>query len=665
MKFLYPQYLYALSLVAIPIIIHLFNFRKFKTVKFSNVKFLKDIKEKTKSQSELKHLLILLSRILAIASIVMAFAQAYIPVNENTLGKSTASVFLDNSFSMNAEGESGRAFNMAQNKALEIVKGYSSGDEFQYIDQNLLGRNQKIIDRKRFSEEVNKSSISASSHTLSTILKRQINLLNTSNHKKDLFIISDFEEGFFDPSALNLLDSSINTFLIPINTFKTDNIYIDSCWLNTPNPQANKNIQLFANIINTGQDIRENVAIKLFLDNQQVALSNIDILNEEIVSLDFMVKDTSWIDAVVQIQDYPITFDDNYHLSFKIKNNIKVLNIFANESNKDLNKLFNNDEYIDYHQASINNINYANISSHKLIILDGLNKINDGLLKSITTATTLGSSIVVFPSENTNLDTYNTFSTVLNTDNFVRLIDAPLKLKSINHNSEIFNEVFDKIDKNLNLPSVNKYFKLSRKKTLPRTGILTFENKEHFITEYKVNKGKVYLSSVGLDESFGNFTSHSLFVPILYNLASYAGGKQKIANLTSDNFITGFNNLNNQNTYRINKENFEFIPDYSNNSLWIYDQVKEDGHYLLKSDNTTLAHLAFNYDRKESQTNKYSFEKLSHITNGMPNINVVANTNKDLTSFISSRKNGQQLWLYFIVLAILFLIIETLLIRFL
>ena len=51
MKFLYPQFLYALALVAIPIIIHLFNFRKFRTVYFSNVQFLKSVKEKTKSQS--------------------------------------------------------------------------------------------------------------------------------------------------------------------------------------------------------------------------------------------------------------------------------------------------------------------------------------------------------------------------------------------------------------------------------------------------------------------------------------------------------------------------------------------------------------------------------------------------------------------------------------
>ena len=108
MKFLYPQFLYALTAVLIPIIIHLFNFRKFKTVYFSNVRFLKDIKKETKAHSQLKHLLILLSRILAISALVFAFAQPYIPVNNTIIhDKYAVSIYIDNSFSMNAENENG------------------------------------------------------------------------------------------------------------------------------------------------------------------------------------------------------------------------------------------------------------------------------------------------------------------------------------------------------------------------------------------------------------------------------------------------------------------------------------------------------------------------------------------------------------------------------
>ena len=140
MKFLYPQFLYALALVAVPIIIHLFNFRKFKTVYFSNVQFLKSIKEKTKSQSQLKHLLILLSRVLALTALVFAFAQPYIPVDKKSqqAKKQAVSIYIDNSFSMDGENENGRLLLTAKQQALAIAEAYSNTDEFYLLDnQNI------------------------------------------------------------------------------------------------------------------------------------------------------------------------------------------------------------------------------------------------------------------------------------------------------------------------------------------------------------------------------------------------------------------------------------------------------------------------------------------------------------------------------------------------
>src|SRR3989339_2134555 len=104
MNFLYPYFLFSLFAISIPIIIHLFNFRKYKTIYFSNTAFLKDIKQQTKAKSELKHLLVLLARILAVASLVFAFAQPYIPVSENVKKANSefVGIYIDNSFSMDA-----------------------------------------------------------------------------------------------------------------------------------------------------------------------------------------------------------------------------------------------------------------------------------------------------------------------------------------------------------------------------------------------------------------------------------------------------------------------------------------------------------------------------------------------------------------------------------
>ena len=76
--FLYPAFLWALMAISIPVIIHLFNFRRYKKVYFTNVKFLKELQHESKSKSRLKEILILIARCLAIASLVFAFSQPII-----------------------------------------------------------------------------------------------------------------------------------------------------------------------------------------------------------------------------------------------------------------------------------------------------------------------------------------------------------------------------------------------------------------------------------------------------------------------------------------------------------------------------------------------------------------------------------------------------------
>ena len=118
MQFLYPGFLFALSLISIPIIIHLFNFRRFKKIYFTNVKFLKEIKEETSSQSKLKHFLVLLSRILAVLFLVFAFAQPYFPAEDKKIvsGENAVSVYVDNSFSMESVTREGTLLDESKKK---------------------------------------------------------------------------------------------------------------------------------------------------------------------------------------------------------------------------------------------------------------------------------------------------------------------------------------------------------------------------------------------------------------------------------------------------------------------------------------------------------------------------------------------------------------------
>lgn len=86
---------------------------------FSSLRFLKNVEEKTRNTQKLKHLIILILRCLAFACLVFAFAQPYQPLQENTVNQKSVvqSIFIDNSFSMQAMGMQGELLSEAKEAA--------------------------------------------------------------------------------------------------------------------------------------------------------------------------------------------------------------------------------------------------------------------------------------------------------------------------------------------------------------------------------------------------------------------------------------------------------------------------------------------------------------------------------------------------------------------
>ena len=225
MEFVNPSFLYGLLAIAIPIIIHLFNFRKFKRIAFTNVRFLKEVKEETQSKSKIKHLLILLSRILAIAFLVLAFAQPYLPAEKSeTYNKNAVSIFIDNSFSMDAEGETGRLFEVAKKYANDIAASYSNTDKFQLVTNDFEGKHRHFFNREEFLEIVVDVESSPISRNVSEIIKRQTtDLAAKENFNKVIYFLSDFQESTTDLEQLQT-ETGITTNFVPILSNSKNNI---------------------------------------------------------------------------------------------------------------------------------------------------------------------------------------------------------------------------------------------------------------------------------------------------------------------------------------------------------------------------------------------------------------------------------------------------------
>ena len=227
MAFTNPLLLFGLFAILVPIIIHLFNFRRYKTVYFSNVKMLEDIKKKTKREQTIQQLVVLALRILGIAALVLAFAQPFIPAKgqKNKHGN-LITVFLDNSYSMEANSENSALLYEAIDAAKSIVNAFDFSDDFVLTTQDFSGEESHILNRDQMLELLDKVQISPNSRTFEDIIAFEKNTaINSQKSNIIHYYISDFQKNNFNPAKLPN-DSMANTFLIPMPIEGRNNVGI-------------------------------------------------------------------------------------------------------------------------------------------------------------------------------------------------------------------------------------------------------------------------------------------------------------------------------------------------------------------------------------------------------------------------------------------------------
>ena len=679
MSFVYPEFLFALSALSIPVFVHLFNFRRFVTVYFSNVQFLREVKIETQSRSRLKHFLVLAARLLTIACLVLAFAQPFIPAKNNSANtpEGAASIFVDNSFSMEANGTSGTMLNDAKNKAKEIASAFPPSQKFQLLTNDFEGYQQRLVNREEFLELLDEVKISSSVKSLSEIYSRQKDALKSQgNTGGSSYIISDFQKSVSNIEEIKP-DSLLSCFFIPVSPAQSNNLYIDSCWFSTPIRQLNRPEELKLRIKNNSDEEYENIPVKLMLNGTQKALASFSIASqsETEVTLSFTLSETGMQLGELSITDYPVTYDDMFFFTFNVAKNIPVLCINSKEESKPINSLFGSDPYFILDNQNEKSVNYSSLPNYSLVIANEISSISSGLAQELKRFAQAGGSVLIIPAQNSDINSYNELLISLEAGSISGKDSNATKVGSINYESEIFSNVFEKKKEkqNLDLPIVSKHYTISKNTKTREEILIRLSNGESFLSKYVSGKGNAYLLSVSLSDNFSNFIRHAIFVPTLYNIALFSQPTRPLFQTIGKEQTTEFANstIAGESVFRITglSNSFEIIPEQKIigplTSVVFDNQLKEAGNYLLKAKTDTLFGLSFNYDRKESVLQYLTSEELENMANkaGSGNFSVVETNNKSLAITLNELNEGLKLWKWFVWLALAFLISEVLLIR--
>ena len=117
-------------------------------------------------------------------------------------------------------------------------------------------------------------------------------------------------------------------------------------------------------------------------------------------------------------------------------------------------------------------------------------------------------------------------------------------------------------------------------------------------------------------------------------------------------------------------EGLEVIPEQRRSGnqwlLYMHDQLSEAGNYSLFLGDDEVKGLSFNYDRRESQLEAYRADELRAALQdqGLGDIQLLDGDVVDFDTFLQTLRMGRQLWRHFLVLGLLFLLVEVALLRF-
>lgn len=672
MQFAFPLFLIALASILIPVIIHLFYFQRYRTEYFSNVRFLKEVVEEKQTRSRLRNILVLLARIFFIIFLVLAFAQPFLRDKATAENEPAdfVSLFIDNSYSMAGLSSETPVFQVAVNKAKEIIRSYPEGTSFQILTNQLNPSSRRVVDQELALGMVDEIEMGSETTNFSYIYEFVRRTAERQDTRAHMFWLSDFQHNSMqDPIEI---DSALTLFPVPVQPLELRNISIDSCWFESPVPEANQENQMYVKLTNYGSSPAESRIV--WREEEEVKPVSIVMLDPGKSIIDTIGVQLSGDESralTLEVTDHPITFDNRYHLQLNAKRKLRILVIDQGGSpNRYLQSAFQQQSTVEKKFVPVDRLVYSEFDQQDLIILDDLPTINSGLASNLNRYLESGGNVLLFPGPGGSVGTTNDFLRTAAQNALGEWMQVDMEGMGINYEDFVFEDVFEQNQTQVALPSVKGYYTLSSGNRTATTNLIRLRNGDPFINKIYSGNGLLYLSTAPLDSRWNTLGNHAdIFIPMLYRMAlsraqtnqlAYFIGRDQTIQIKSERELTS-------ETIQIRQGDYEFIPSFQQTGdlvqIMLHDQISNAGFYEIIEGDRVISEFAMNNSRNESDINLWNQQELRSQLTGNT---VFMNTEQlaSLGQFIQEFDRGKTFWKYCLIFALVFLILESLLLRF-
>jgi len=681
MKWVNPEFLFALAVVLIPLLIHLFHFKRYKTVLFSSLTFLKSVEQNQKNTRKLKYWLIFTARALAFIFLVFAFAQPYIPLKNEASksGVNVIGIYVDNSFSMTRIGETGELISQSRELAKSIANDAPRTAQFVLLTNELSGSEKQSLTKVQFLEKLEKirptSLVRKSGDVLrwweQWMTENEENQLNIASSQ--LIWLSDFQKSTFgNPGKFK--DWKTLFYPVVLEPVNNGNLYVDSLWFASPVQKKGAKQTLYVRLRNEGETAvtTVDVNIKIGSVNRDV-FADIPSNGSDTVELSYFNNQTGKIRGSVNVNDRQMNMDDSYFFSYEVREKSEVLIIDGESAVTNIGIVYSLDDYYQTTTVAQNQLSVSLCKNKDLVVVNGANQVSSVMAEILSDFADDGGTLLLFPGSNAGTSGWNALLSKLKMPSLTQVQSSGLTVRKLNTKDAFFDGVFERKPEELNLPAVKQSYRLQSGSGTQSIDLLSFRNGNSFFVKGTGN-ASVYLSATSLNPDFSSFTSNQLFSTILLRVGELSQ-RQAPYYLTigEDGSYPVAQQTNTEQALHLKKDPIDFIPTVFKKresnfiSIQGLEAVRqlESGNYSIETPDQKLGFLSINYNRKESKIASLSESEITDLFEAS-GIKTQSISNAAGWSGASFLQLDQPLtyWKWCVVLALLFLLSEMAIIYF-
>ena len=640
MQFKHPEILYFLFLLVIPIIVHLFQLRRFKKEYFTNVRILKELSIQTRKSSKLKKWLLLATRCLLLAALIIAFAQPFFNAKDSKNVTNELYIILDNSFSMQAKGKKGELLKRTIENLLEQVPENQS---FSLITNSETYWDTDIKSIRKDLQNLTYSPTAFSPESIMAKVKARKSVYN-----KDIIVITD-AVGLGQKQSKSFKTDFNTMFIIPEAEQKS-NVSADSVYIK----QTLENFYEIGLKLSSFGSCESAVPVALYNKNKLIAKTQVTFDTKN-TTISFTIPKEEF-HGFFQISDNRLPYDNVLYFSISKPEKIKVLCVGDPVKSAFLSKIYTAAEFT-YNSYTLASLDYNLLEKQDAVVLNELADIPQALHTTLKSFVEKGGNLVIIPAPEANVSNLNTTMAIFGNVTFSPLLTIEKTITKIAFGHPLYRSVFEKKIDNFQYPKVKSTFPVGGN----APAALSFDDQSAFLKAVQNPLSSVYVFAAPINKDNSNFQNSPLIVPTFYNMAQLVG-KTSVSSLTIGENLPILIDVAISKDEIVNIRNSEqqFIPvqQVLNNKvkLTFADNPTKAGNFTVFKKEAPLKNISFNYGRSESDLTSPNNALLDDFK-VVDNLETVFNT-------LQTNRTNNEIWKWFVILALLFLLSELLIQKF-